>query len=565
MMPSLVYDVKEVRTFRELLENSVGLYGDRTAFLFKDKASNVRTKTYREAYQDVVGLATYLCAKGYRNKRIAVMGHNCYEWALTYLAVTCGCGVIVPIDKELKAPDVENILRVSEASLIVHTPELSGILDQCGGSFDRISTDTLADCVNEGRALLEGGDRSYDRYTVDPYEMNILLFTSGTTGMAKGVMLSQANICADIVSIRKGIYVSPDDRTLSILPLHHTYECTAGFLAVLYSGASIAYAENLRRILADLQLFSPTILIAVPLLLENIHSNIQKKLNAARGGKLKFAVGKTVSGAAASLHIDIKKRIFKQIHEVFGGRLEKIICGAAALSPEIAADFDSFGLPVFNGYGLTETSPVCIMHNDHVRDHDSIGRPISGVEVKLSGVSEEGVGELVIKGPNVMLGYYNNPEETAKVLVDGWFYTGDLATLDKKGNYRIVGRIKNMIVTKNGKKIFPEEMEHHLNKSPYIKESMVYGEETEQDVLVTAVIYPDFEAVDAYLAQQGVVPGTERYHAELKALLSAAVKEANANVPNYKLIRRFLVRYTEFDKTTTRKIKRNSCENMKGE
>ena len=353
--------------------------------------------------------------------------------------------------------------------------------------------------------------------------------------MAKGVMLSQANICANIVSIRKGLYVSPNDRTLSILPLHHTYECTAGFLAVLYSGASIAYAENLRRILADLQLFAPTILITVPLLLENIYANIKKKLNAAKGGKLKFAGGKTLAATAATLNFDIKKRIFKQIHNVFGGRLEKIICGAAALAPEIAAAFDAFGLPVYNGYGLTETSPVCIMHNDAVRDHYSIGKPISGVEVRLDAINEEGVGEIVVKGPNVMLGYYNNPEETAKVLIDGWFYTGDLATVDKKGNYRIVGRIKNMIVTKNGKNIFPEEIEYQLNKSPYIKESMVYGEEAAQDVLVTAVIYPDFEVVDEHLAQSGIVPCTERYNAELKALLSATVKEANANVPNTNL------------------------------
>ncbi len=565
-MPSKVYDVTEVRTIREMMSNSATLYADKTAFLFKNKEKAVCSKTYAQAYEEMIAFATYLLSKGYENKKIAVMGSNCYEWALTYLAVTCGCGIIVPIDKELKAPDVENILKVSETSLIIHTPDVSETINSIDGiDFERICTDNLPDLIDLGRALIEKGDTSYQSHQIDPYALGILLFTSGTTGMAKGVMLSHYNICSNIVAVRKGVFVSPDDRTLSVLPLHHTYECTAGFLTVLYSGASIAYAENLRRIPADLQLFSPTILVAVPLLLENIHANIKKKLSAAKGGKLKFAIGKGIATTAGKRNNNVKKRVFKQIHNVFGGKLEKIICGAAALSPEIAADFDAFGLPVYNGYGLTETSPVCIMHNDWTRDFDSIGKPMSGVFAKLDSVNEEGVGEIVVKGPNVMLGYYKNPEETARVIRDGWFYTGDLGTIDKNGNYRIVGRIKNMIVTKNGKKIFPEEMEYHLSKSPFIKESMVYGEETDSDVIVTAVIYPDFEAVDATLAETGIAPGTERYNVEIKKILSTAVKEANTKVPAYKLIRRFLIRYTEFDKTTTKKIRRTSPENLKGE
>ena len=541
MMKNFVYDVREVRTIKELLESSASLYSSHNAFVFRDGA-----KTYTDVLNETIWFSTYLNSIGLKNKKIAVIGKNCYEWALTYLAVTCGTGIIVPIDKELKASEISNIINVSEAAAIFYTSDINKTISECEftGNPMKIAMESMHEYLRKGKDLYTGGDNSYSSHVIDPFAMGILLYTSGTTGMAKGVMLSHSNICSDIVGMRKKVYCDTNDRVLSVLPLHHTYECTAGFLTMLYSGASIAYAESLRKIVSDIQFYSPTILIVVPLLLENIHKNVMKK-----AGHFKIAMGKM-----AAVTPTLKNIIFKQIHATFGGNLRLMISGAAALPPEIAKDFTAFGFTVFQGYGLTETSPVSIMHNDFVKNHDSVGKPVTGVEIKIDNVNEEGIGEIAIKGPNVMLGYYNNPEETAKVLKDGWFYSGDMGTLGADGCYRIVGRFKNVIVTKNGKNIYPEEMEYFLNKTPYIAESMVYGEDTDQDTIVNAVILPDYEAIEA-----------ANLSVSLKELMTAAVKSANANVPNYKAIRKFVIRKNEFDKTTTKKIKRNAEENYNGE
>lgn len=540
-MKNFVYDVREVRTIKELLETSVELFSNNNAFVFREGA-----KTYQDVYNETVWLSTYFNSLGLQNKKIAVIGRNCYEWALTYLAVTCGTGVIVPIDKELKPSEISNIVNISDAAAIMFTSDINKTIDDCEFANDplKLSTDDLYEYLKKGKTLYNSGDLSYHNHVINPYKLGVLLFTSGTTGMAKGVMLSHYNICSNIVGIRKKVYADTNDRVLSVLPLHHTYECTAGFLTMLYSGASIAYAESLRKIVADVQFYSPTILIVVPLLLENIHKNLIKK-----AGKLKISVAKRVAVTKT-----LRNVIFKQIHETFGGKLRLLISGAAALSPEIAKDFASFGFTVYQGYGLTETSPVSLMHNDFCIDYNSVGEPVTGVDVQLANIDEDGIGEIIIKGSNVMFGYYNNPEETAKVLKDGWFYSGDMGTIGIDGNYRIVGRYKNVIVTKNGKNIYPEEMEYFLNKSPYIAESMIYGEDTDQDTIIHAVILPDYDAIkDASL------------NISIKELMIAAVKSANSNVPNYKAIRKFVVRQNEFDKTTTKKIKRNAEGNYDGE
>lgn len=540
-MKNYVYDVREVRTIREIVETSAALYSGYNAFVFRDGA-----KTYDDVNKETAWLSTYFNSLGLHGKKIAVIGKNCYEWALTYLAVTCGTGVILPIDKELRPSEISNIINITETAAIVYMPDVSKTIADCEFNYTPmlISTEDMYEYLKKGKDLCSNGDTSYKDHKIDPYEMGVLLFTSGTIGMAKGVMLSQYNICFDIVGLRKSIYCDTNDRVLSVLPLHHTYECTAGFLTMLYSGVSIAYAESLRKIVSDIQFYSPTILVVVPLLLENIHKNIVRK-----AGKTKITLGKMAAITPA-----LKKIIFKQIHETLGGKLRLAISGAAALPPEIARDISAFGISVYQGYGLTETSPVALVHSDKLVNFDSVGRPISGVEVKLADVDDDGIGEIIIKGSNVMLGYYNNPEETAKVLKDGWFYSGDMGTIGKDGYYRIVGRYKNVIVTKNGKNIYPEEMEYFLNKTPYVAESMVYGEETDQDTVVNAVILPDYEAIEA-----------ANLNVSLKELMTAAVKSANANVPNYKGIRKFVVRKNEFDKTTTKKIKRNAAENYNGE
>jgi long-chain acyl-CoA synthetase len=579
MNPDLVYNVPDIRSFREMVAYSTEKYGERIAFTYFRKSGDIATVTYKETYADIRALTAYLNSKGYTGSHIGVCGKNCYEWALTYLTVTCGVGIIVPIDKELKVQDIAAIVDNSELELIICHDDIRENLDLLSNHVNRMPQIMLMSEIDsalaEGKKLIAQGDISYEKHRVDPDEMAVILYTSGTTGSQKGVMLSQHNICFDIVAMRKRFMIRPEDRVLSILPLHHTYECTAGFLTPYYTGTSIAYCTSLRQIMNDFATFRPTHIVAVPLLLENFHSNIVKKVKKTRLGSLQYNMGI----GASQLSSAIGKVLFSQIHVAFGGRLKGIICGAAALSPVIFNDLTSFGFEVYNGYGLTETSPVVMMHYDFKRRYaEDVGTPLLDVQVKLMGTGDDSdkevqpgeVGEIAVKGKNVMLGYYKDPEATSKVMADGWFYTGDLARQNERGDYQIMGRIKNVIVTKNGKKIFPEEMEALLEKNRFVKESVVYGcDSSGGDSVVTAKIYPDFEELNKYLRQNN--PGleddikaaendeefSEKYKTCLSQIFKSVIKEVNRGVPPYRYIHKFNIRKTEFVKTTTRKIKRN--------
>lgn len=569
---NMVYEVRPFRNFRELLEGSAENFAQRTAVLYSEKDGKVRQISYEQLMFDVKALAVYLDSLGLRGKKVAVMGPNSYPWMLTYLAVCCGVGVIVPIDKELKADELNGILTLSGTDAIVYDSTCAAAVESCiGDSVLRLSSESMDEYLAAGNALLADGNDSYDSYRIDSDALSVLIYTSGTTGVAKGVMLSQYNICSNIIGVRSRVMIYPYDRSLSVLPLHHTYECMAGFLSFLSAGASIAISGGLRHFTKDLQTFRPTVLVVVPLLLETLHSKLLRKYAEAKGGKLALGFGRAFSRTGTAVKLAPGSSLFKPIHEFFGGKLNRVLIGAAALSPAATRDFEAFGYKVYCGYGLTETSPVCIMHNDFNRGAGHIGTPICGVRVRLDrsfaeehdtkGVAD-GAGEIVVRGPNVMLGYYNAPEETARVIRDGWFHTGDLATIDENGNYRIVGRIKNMIVTQNGKKIFPEELEYHLNKSAYISDSMVGGEDDGKgDVTVTARIYPDYEAVDIHLAQRGITPESPEYREELRRLIADEVTAVNKKFPSYKAIRNILIRREDFVKTTTKKIKRADPRN----
>ncbi|HPK35940.1 MAG TPA: AMP-binding protein [Oscillospiraceae bacterium] len=450
-MNELVYNVPVVRDLREMMTRSAREYADNVAFLFK-RGERVIEISYDRAMREIIYLATYLNSLGLEGQKIAVIGKNSYEWALTYLAVCCGVGIIVPIDKELKSHEVQNILDISKVAAVVYAPEVKKTLDGCTGDFKRLSTSDFPEFKRVGQTLLDTGDKSYEQHHVDPYALGILLFTSGTTGVAKGVMLSQNNVVFDVISVRKVISLSPEDRSLSVLPLHHTYECTAGFLTMLYGGASIAYNESLRTIPADLQLYNPTVFIGVPLLFENMLAGIVKKYKAIKGGAAVFAASKAL---AIPLKHDARRKLFSTVHKFFGGKMRRFICGAAALNPETFRTFELLGFEVHIGYGLTETSPVCILHGDFYRNPDDIGMLLPGLSAKIIDPDKNGVGELAVKGDNVMLGYYENPTETERVMHDGWFYTGDLAQQKENGAYKIVGRCKNMIVVDNGKRSSP--------------------------------------------------------------------------------------------------------------
>lgn len=559
---NLVYDVRPVSTIRELIETSAAEFGDRTAFVVKRNSENIEI-TYKEVLENVKALATFFNAEGLKGCKIAVIGKNSYEWSLTYLAAVCGTGVIVPVDKDLKAPEIKNIISLSGAQAVMYSKELEQTVESLDtDGLKKYCMSNMPEYLAAGEEKRAAGDKSYENHLIDPFALGVLIYTSGTTGVAKGVMLSQHNICSDIVAVLKQVKITPDDRTLSVLPLHHTYESMTGFLSMLYAGGSIAYMTSLTHLLADFREYQPTIFIAVPLLLKTIHSGIIKKVKAVPGGSLYLTVGKTITTLSGAFSQNVAAKVFASIHNVFGGRLKTILCGAAPLDPAIFKDFEKLGFRMLCGYGLTETSPICIMHSDNVHKAGTVGLPICSSKAKIIDPNEEGIGELAVKGPNVMIGYYNDPEATAEAFDnDGYFKTGDLAKIDPaSGHYVITGRIKNMIVIGNGKKVFPEEIEYLLEKCEGVKECMAYGHTDEQGYVTVAVkIYPDFD----YFKELNYDKDSPEFAEYLETFFKTAVKEkVNRNLPAYKAVRKIELRYREFDKTTTKKIKRNSADNM---
>lgn len=534
------------------METSVEEYGERPAFCHLNKDKTVGYTTYSEAYEEMKSLSKVFISRGY--KTVAVMGKNSKNWAITYLAVTLGAMVIVPIDKELKEDEVNNILSVSRCDAVVYGGEVAHVVEKCPHLCDRIPDSSLEGLIEKGREIDDGIYRSV---VIDQNALASLVFTSGTSGMAKGVMLSQYNICSDIVGVRKLFYVEPEDRVLSLLPLHHTYACTADFLAILYSGGSIAYLESLRSVTKDLQLYKPTIFMVVPQVLEVMYGAIMKKVNSKKSTALAFKAGRTIAKITDKIGINTKDALYGKVHETFGGKLSRILVGAAPLDPKLFCAFEDMGFKVYCGYGLTETSPICIMHSDFYKSPYNNGMPVSGAKAKICDPDKNGVGELAVKGPMVMLGYYENPKLTNEVIQDGWFYTGDLATVTEDGIFKIVGRCKNMIVLKNGKKVFPEELEYKLGQNRIVKECLVYGvPDGEGDYAVTAEIFPDFDAVNEILASEGITPASHIYYDRVKILIDGACKAANRTNPGFKAIKGSVLRKEEFEKTTTKKIKR---------
>ena len=557
------HKTEEVSNFKEMLYRSADIYRSRTAFKEKDKNGNIISITYEEFKNDVVYLGTSLIKEGFLNKKIAVIGKNSYNWCVSYLAASI-VGIVVPIDKELHTEDVINFMNVSEAACILgDNKNLNKLIENTDKlsnkkttfiNFDSKDSNSFDSFKENGKKLYLDGSTEFDKIEIDPDELRILLFTSGTTGNAKGVCLSQRNICSNILSTYGIVKVKRSDLFFSVLPLHHTYECTLGFLLPIYSGASIAHCEGLRYIAKNMQEFHPSVILCVPLLLEKLHKNIIKNMNTSLPEKYR----KENENPFSSLPFYIKKVVKTKVKNTLGGRLRVFIVGAAAANPNIVSDFRDLKLNTLQGYGLTECSPLVAGNTDFFQKDDSAGLPIPNVEYKIDNPNDEGVGEILVKGPNVMLGYYKNEEETNKVIKDGWFHTGDLGKIDENGYLYITGRCKSVIVTKNGKNIYPEEVEYYLNDNPLISESLVLGiqKENDDETYINAQIYPNIEAITEYL--KGSVPTKE----EIWKIISDAVSNVNKKLPNYKHIKNFVIRDKEFEKTTTQKIKRYG-NNMK--
>jgi long-subunit acyl-CoA synthetase (AMP-forming) len=560
---------RPITDIKQMFESSVELYGDNPAFHQRFvKGEPYQTVTYREALKDVHGLGTAMIQHGLHHKRIAVIGENCYQWASTYLAITGGVGVVVPLDKELKEDDLKALVKESEACAVFFTRKYEEIFRniKASGETDldflvNLNAEENGDgiyswkaLISEGKALVEGGDRRYLDAEVIGDDMAALLFTSGTTGLTKGVMISQYNICFDLMSAPTILTVNTWDVFFSVLPIHHTYECTCGFLMPLYKGASIAYCEGLKYIQKNLQETRPTMFLGVPLIFESLYKAIMK--NVRKQGKEKaVSTVLKLNKFTSKVGIDLNKKFLKDILNVFGGRMRVVISGGAAIDPDILQFFNDLGMIAVQGYGLTECAPMAALNPDNHKymRNASVGHIMPGMQVKIADKGEDGIGEICIKGGNVMMGYYRMPEQTAESIVDGWFHTGDLGYTDDEDFIYITGRKKNVIITANGKNVFPEELEYLLGKVDLVAESMVWAEADEdgQDSTIVASIRPDTEALEAALGAEDA-----KDEEKVKALLWKYVDEINSKLPSFKCIKKISVRTEDFEKNTAHKIKR---------
>lgn len=555
-----LYKARNITTIRDMFDSSTDLFAEKTAFLVKDKHGEpYREVTYADARRDVYALGTAFAALGLKDKKIAVVGENRYEWAITYLAVVCGIGTIVPLDKELPEEELTYLMERAEVSAVVYSDKMRkkfpGLFCEnenfIGINMDDDTEDvSIKQLIEKGNEFLTKGEDTFLKAVPKPEDVNIILFTSGTTGLAKGVMLSHKNIAENLMNMVTLCHITDKTRFFSVLPLHHTYECTCGFLCAIYSGASIAYCEGLKYIVKNMQEAHPTYFLSVSLIVESIYRQIWNGIRKKGKEKLVKKMIK-ISDFLLKFHIDLRRALFKEVHETLGGKMFMFVSGAAALDPEIIRGMRSFGLNVIQGYGMTECSPIAAVNRDVYWDDASAGLPPIEVDVKIENPNEEGIGEILIKGENVMVGYYKDEEATAKTIVDGWLHTGDMGYIDDRGFIFITGRLKNVIVTENGKNVYPEEVETYLQRNPYISECMVYAtaDKLGNETVVSAHIYPDYKAVAEAL-------GKDYTEEQLHDFIGDCVKEVNKDMPPYKKVQKFDVRHEEFVKTTTKKIKR---------
>ncbi len=560
------YEVRQIVDFKDLIDQSERLFSERPAYKLRNKDGIYYEVTYSNFRHSIYYLANSLLKDGYNRTHIAVVGANSYNWSVTYLAVTCSDNVVVPIDKELTADNMLDVIKDSDATVLFgdkkYIKSIEARKDQlpegfrfiCFDNVDIDGVECFEDYIDIGRQLYRKGEKLLNNVKVDPTATTAILFTSGTTGVSKGVCLSQKNIGAVVMGAAGCIKVTEYDQLLSILPIHHTYECTIGFLYIIYSGACIAFNQGLRYITRDFKEVQPTCFITVPLLIEKVHAKIMKKMEEKTGGKLVFKLGKYISKASRALNIKgLDRKIFNEVIQTFGGRLRLIVTGAAAIDPRVAEDFMYMGIDLLIGYGLTECAPLVACNNDRLMLPDSIGTPMPEAEVAIYNPDALGVGEIWVRGPMVMNGYYKNPEATAEVITpDGWFRTGDIGTCDRHNCYKLTGRSKNVIVTKNGKNIFPEEVELYLNTNPIIEESIVYADDVDDETLVSAMIYPNFDQIKNNLKRQEITKE------DVQKTVDEAVKDVNKKLPKYKKIRSYDISEEEFEKTTTKKIKRQA-------
>jgi long-chain acyl-CoA synthetase len=561
-----------VTDLKDMLRYSAENHPDIPLFKQKYKKDEpFREITFRQAYDDVNALGTALIDLGLKDKHIGVIGKNCSEWAETYLAVVGGVGVIVPLDKELHEDELRQLTAKGELEAIItvenkHYEMFKNIMKSDDNNLRYVINAAMDEDENrnrgllswnklreDGRKMVANGDTSFTKAQIINTDLAVILFTSGTTGVSKGVMLNNRNLVLDVIVAHLLLEVMPGDVFFSILPIHHTYECTATFLSCVYAGATMAFCQGLKYMLKDLEEIKPTLFLAVPLIYENFYNKIQKAIRE-QGKEKALKTLLKINNVTKKVGLDISKKATKQITDTFGGNMRTLISGGAAIDGAIMDFFSDLGFRAVQGYGLTECSPIIALNPDkrQFMKNASAGFLFPLSQCKIVDKDENGIGEICFKGPTVMMGYYKDPENTEAVMKDGWFYTGDLGYLDEDNYVYITGRKKNVIITANGKNVFPEELEFYLMKSDCIEECMVWGDETNADPLkrgIYATIRVNEEGVKERLG--------EDYTAnQVVELINREVDVINKDLPLFKKITHVVVRNREFDKTTAMKIRR---------
>ena len=560
------YKSTTYKTIKEIFERSINEYSNKEFILEKFNPKGEFEKiTYKQFGEDVIALGTALTNKyNLKDEKIVIIGENTYHWYVSYMAALCGAGIAVPVDKELPPNELENVINRSKATIVIYSTKKKEIIKKVEDNLPRVkyfvqmnSEDKLLGreiglntIINEGKKLVNSGDNSFMKIKIDPDEFKVLIFTSGTTSAAKGVMICNRNLAENVNSVSAYVNLTEKERFFSVLPLHHTYESTIGFLLPMSVGASIAVCQGLKYIVPNLKETKPTALLAVPLLIENLYKKINQSIE--KGGKAGLVNSMMhVTNALKAVGIDIKKKVFSEIYENLGGNLKYVVSAAAPIDAKVGKWLQDIGIIFLQGYGLTETAPIAALTPEYDARVGSAGKAVICDEIKIHAPNENGEGEVWIKGKTVMLGYYENEEATKEVMHDGWFNAGDIGYLDD-GFLYITGRSKNVIVTQNGKNIYPEEIELLLGKVEEIKECMVYGKQMnpeDKELTITVKVIPDYDKIEEKY-------GKDLTGEQVHNIIWEEIKKVNRKLTSYKAIKHLEIKKDEFEKTTTMKIKR---------
>ena len=551
---------EKFETIREYINRALEKYKDNNAFIVKDKKEKeveYQKITYRQFKEDIQSLGTGLIDLGFENKRIAILGKNSYEWVLSYTSILMGVGITVPLDKGLQKEEIILSLQRSKAEVLIFDEKLKDMIEDIKKNNEtKVKTFICMQkqenelCIEDiklrGKERRLAGDQQFEKHIIDPDQMATIIFTSGTTSLSKAVVLTNKNIASNIYQLNCTETIYSSDVNMAFLPLHHAFGSTA-ILLFLSHGATNVFCDGLKHIQKKLKEYKVTTFVCVPLLLEAMYKKINKEIEQ-QNKKTIVKIGKVISKILLKLHIDIRRKLFKDIINQLGGSIRFIVSGASAIDKEVAKGFNDFGILTVQGYGLTETSPVITAENENNIRYGSVGLPLPDVEIKIENKNEQGIGEIVAKGPNVMKEYYEMPKETKETLKNGWYYTGDLGYQDKDGFIFITGRKKNVIVLKNGKNVYPEELEQLVSNLPYVTENMVFGKPKEDDLVVSVKIVYDKE----YMCTKNENISED----EIRNIIWQDIKNINKTLPKYKYIKNLIITDEPMIKTTTQKIKR---------